>query len=432
MKRISFNKKVVWITGASSGIGASMAKQLNQQGATVVASARRAEKLENLKQSCINPEQLICVPLDVTKQESIEIAVAAVRDLGPLDLLIHNAGIAQKGLVTENQMAIDRSIMETNYFGTIALTKAVMPSFLEQGHGWFAVMSSFAGVMGIPGRSAYAASKHALHGFFESLKAEKLGCKLKVSFIIPGFINTQITAKGLRGDGSANGAVETSHRLGMTADSCARDTIRGLQKGKSRIPVGKFEVHLLKVNRLSPKLGHFIIRNHPMKRIRKAKSGIGRLFRFNFLPFIRSSAPLVALAFSILMLMQSCAVYHKDSISKEQASYSKAPLKIRMNGKNYKIQALKFNDSSTVAVAKTRSKLVKRHPELALKEVGKSTEIDLSDIPLDSIRQKDKLGSTLSTVVLVLLSAGAVVGAIAILNSIGSAIGPALVPLFTP
>ncbi|WP_228853466.1 SDR family NAD(P)-dependent oxidoreductase [Aegicerativicinus sediminis] len=280
MKTVDFKNKVVWITGASSGIGASLAIQLNQLGATIIASARRSEKLTELKKSCQYPNQFITLELDITDSNSIKTAINAVEGLKQLDLVIHNAGIAQKGMVIENEMEIDRQIMETNYFGTVAFTKAIMPKYLDQGHGWFAVVSSFAGVMGIPGRSAYAASKHALHGFFESLQAENMNCNLDVSFVIPGFINTEITAKGLCGNGKPFGRVETSHKLGMTADQCAKDTIKGLMKKRQRIVVGKFEVYLLSINRISPRLGRLIIKSHPMKRIRLLKKKITNIFNF--------------------------------------------------------------------------------------------------------------------------------------------------------
>ena len=272
MRTINFKDKVIWVTGASSGIGAELALQLNEKGAVVIASARRLDKLTALKNSCCNPENLHTVPLDITDETSIANAVKEVKDLARLDLLIHNAGIAQKGLVIENPMEIDRMIMETNYFGTVALTKAVMPIFMRQGHGWFAVMSSFGGVMGLPCRSAYAASKHALHGFFKSLEIEEMDCKMKVSYIIPGFINTEITAKGLQSNGAARGSVETSHKLGMSAQRCAADTIKGLEKRRNRIPIGKFEIHLLTIHSISPRLARWIIKNHPMRRIRKLQN----------------------------------------------------------------------------------------------------------------------------------------------------------------
>ena len=286
MKKIDLKDKVVWITGASSGIGASLAIQLNKLGAKVIASARRTEKLMELKNNCPNPQDLITLPLDITNPISIKNAIEKVKQLERLDLVIHNAGIAQKGLVIENEMEVDRKIMETNYFGTVAFTKSIMPIYLKQGYGWFAIVSSFAGVMGIPGRSAYAASKHALHGFFDSLKAENISCKLDVSFILPGFINTEITAKGLCGNGRPYGMVETSHRLGMSANQCANGIIKGLMKSKKRIVVGKIEVFLLTINRISPRWSQYIIKSHPMRKLRNLKSRVNNLFNFNLNPVI--------------------------------------------------------------------------------------------------------------------------------------------------
>ncbi|NJB71635.1 short-subunit dehydrogenase [Saonia flava] len=281
MKKLDLKDKTVWITGASSGIGESLAIQLNQMGAKVIASARRTEKLSELKKQSPNPHDLLTLPMDITNPNSIEKAVAQTKQLDRLDLVIHNSGISQKGLVIENEMEVDRKIMETNYFGTVALTKSIMPIFLEQGYGWFGVVSSFAGVMGIPGRSAYSASKHALHGFFNSLRAENMDCELNISFILPGFINTEITAKGLCGDGKPYGKVETSHQLGISASECADGIIKGLMKKNKRIVVGKkFELLMLTINRISPEWGHYIIKNHPMRRMRNVKSKINRTLYF--------------------------------------------------------------------------------------------------------------------------------------------------------
>jgi short-subunit dehydrogenase len=270
MKKFEFKGKHIWITGASSGIGSSLAKQMNALGAVVIVSARREEKLLHLKEECEHPENMIIIPLDITDQPSIEDAVRRVRQLKGLDLVVHNAGIAQKGRVIENDMEVDRRIMETNYFGTVALTKAIMPLFVEQGYGWFGVVSSFAGVLGIPSRSAYAASKHALHGFFESLKAESMSCKIDVSFIIPGFINTNITVKGLNGNGEPCGKLEKSHELGMSSDQCAQKMIEGFRKRRRCILVGRKEVILIYIHRIYPSLARRIIRSHPMKRWRRA------------------------------------------------------------------------------------------------------------------------------------------------------------------
>ena len=282
MKKFELNEKYIWITGASSGIGSSLARQMNAKGAIVIASARREERLLLLKMQCKYPENLITIPLDITEQSSIEKAVHKVEQLKRLDMMIHNAGIAQKGLVMENDMEVDRRIMETNYFGTVALTKAIMPIFMDQGHGWFSIVSSFGGVLGLPGRSAYAASKHALHGYFESLRAENMKCRIDVSFIIPGFINTNITVKGLNGNGKPCGKLETSHRLGMSSEQCALRMIEGFKKKQRCILVGKKEVILIHIHRISPSLARYIIRSHPMKKWRKFLSMVNNML--NFIP----------------------------------------------------------------------------------------------------------------------------------------------------
>lgn len=272
MPKVDFSDKTVWITGASSGIGAELAKQLNALGSFVVLSARRIEKLEAIQNDLKSSENSLIIELDLADSKSIKKAVAEVSKMKQLDLLIHNAGIAQKGLAIENPMEIDRCIMETNYFGTIELTKEVMPLFLKQKHGWMAVVSSIAGIVGVPGRSAYAASKHALHGFFESLRAECIDCELDITMIMPGFINTQITVKELKSDGTEYGEVERSHKLGMSAAECAEKIVRKLRKKRKNIIVGGFEVTSIYLQRFAPNLYDFLIKHHPMRRWQKLKA----------------------------------------------------------------------------------------------------------------------------------------------------------------
>lgn len=272
MARFDFSRKKIWITGASSGIGAELALQLNAIGAYVILSARRVDKLKELQKRLAFPENSEIHSLDLTKTESITRAVDTIKKKGRLDLLIHNAGIAQKGLAMDNPMEIDRSIMETNFFGTIHLTKEILPFLREQGAGWIAVVSSIAGIVGVPGRSAYAASKHALHGYFESLRAECFDCNLEISMIMPGFVNTQITVNELKSDGTAYGKIEQSHKAGLSSEECAKRIIRKLKKKRKNIIVGGFEITSIYVWRFSPNLYDFLIKNHPVRKWRKFKS----------------------------------------------------------------------------------------------------------------------------------------------------------------
>lgn len=271
MSKVDFANKKIWITGASSGIGAELAKQLNSLGAYIILSARRIEKLKATQDSLPFPDKSEILPLDLANSTSIKQAVAKVKELDELFLLIQNAGIAQKGLAIENPMEIDRCIMETNYFGTIELTKEILPLFQKQGHGWVAVVSSIAGIVGVPGRSAYAASKHALHGFFESLRAECFDCDLDISIIMPGFINTQITVKELTAEGTQYGRVEKSHKLGMSPKECAEKIVRKLRRKRKNIIVGGFEVTSIYLQRFAPNLYDYLIKHHPMRRWRKLK-----------------------------------------------------------------------------------------------------------------------------------------------------------------
>lgn len=275
MSKENFKGKKVWITGASSGIGEALAYQFAYLGAELILSARNKEKCNFVAEKCNKFTEANVIPLDITNHESIEQAVKQVEKSGPLFLMLHNAGIAQKGVVDENMMDIERRIMETNYFGTVALTKAVLPLFKKQKEGWFAVVTSIAGIMGVPGRSIYSASKHALHGFFESMRAEVFLDNIRISIIMPGFINTDITVRELKGDGQYYGELEKSHKLGMDVNRCAQIITRKLKKDRKNIIVGGFEITGVYLQRFAPGLYRRMIRNHPMKRWRAIKQSLG-------------------------------------------------------------------------------------------------------------------------------------------------------------
>lgn len=276
MSKVDFKGKTIWMVGASSGIGEAMVYEFDKAGANLIISSRREERLNEVKSKC-NCKNIHIIPLDLTNSSSIKFAIEEVKGL-TLDLVIMDAGIAQKGLVIENSIEVDRKIMETNYFGTVALTKAIMPIFLEQKHGWFGVVTSIAGMVGVPGRSSYSASKHALHGFFDSLRAEIYDTEIEVSLIMPGFINTHITVKELRGDGTTTyGKVEKSHKLGMSPEECARRIVKGLSKKKNNIIVGGFEILSVYIYRFTPEIYDIMIRSHPMKKWRQLLRFIGLL-----------------------------------------------------------------------------------------------------------------------------------------------------------
>ena len=208
---MSFRNKVIWITGASSGIGKALAIELSNQNALLIISARNKNSLEIVKKYCKNPKNVWIISLDLEKDTTFnEITQRAVNVFGRIDVLVNNGGISQRSLATETHISVDKKIMEVNYVVTIALTKALLPHFIENKKGHFAVTTSMVGLIGTPLRSSYAASKHALHGFFDSLRAEVYDDNIAVTLICPGFVSTNISINALTGDGTSQQKMDTA------------------------------------------------------------------------------------------------------------------------------------------------------------------------------------------------------------------------------
>lgn len=257
MARSRFEGKVVWITGASSGIGEALALQLAREGARLVVSARRRELLDALRGRCPRPEEVVVLPLDVADTErAAENVRAAIAAFGKVDVMVHNAGVGQRALIAETPLAEDRRIMEINYFGVVALTKALLPEMRARGGGHFVVVSSVTGYVGTPFRSAYAASKHALHGFFESLRTEGHREGIAVTMVCPGFVDTDIAIKAIEAAGgseaskSATRAKANAH--GITAEQCARAMADGIAKRPREVYVGGKEIAGIYLRRFAP------------------------------------------------------------------------------------------------------------------------------------------------------------------------------------
>lgn len=254
-----FKNQVVWITGASSGIGEALALQFAAESARLVLSARRRDELERVRKRCVEAglqaDQALVLPLDITDHEAMPAAVQAVRDaFGRIDLLINNAGISQRSKCVDTDMSVYRTILEVDVLGQIALTKAVLPVMLEQGSGHLAVTSSVAGKIGAPLRTGYCAAKHAMMGFFDALRAEVAADGLKVTTITPGYIRTNVSENALNGDGSRFGRMDQDIADGMDVDRCAAVILDGFRKGKPEIPVGEgMEMKALMMKRFFPK-----------------------------------------------------------------------------------------------------------------------------------------------------------------------------------
>jgi dehydrogenase/reductase SDR family member 7B len=194
-----------------------------------------------------------CVPFDLTDISGIEeIARQQLETFGRIDYLLNIGGISQRARIDETPLWLDRKIFEINYFGTIALTKAVLPSMIRQKSGHILATSSISGRFGFPLRSAYSASKQALHGFFETLYLENKKSNIKTSVIIPGRVNTSISYHALNADGKEHGQLDDGQAKGISPDKAAKIIIRGIEKNKREILVGKSELMLLHIRRYLP------------------------------------------------------------------------------------------------------------------------------------------------------------------------------------
>jgi dehydrogenase/reductase SDR family protein 7B len=249
-----FKNKVVWITGASSGIGEEMAIQLAQLGAKLILSARNAARLEEVR-STLQGEGHLVLPLDLEQSYGFADKVKKVVDyFGRIDVLVNNGGLSQRSTAAETTLDIDRRIMEINYFGNIALTKAVLPCMKEQKSGHFVVISSISGKFGFFLRSAYSASKHALHGFYESLLLEEEENGIAVSIICPGKINTNISLNALNGLGDAHGVMDHNQETGMSVQECVNQLLRAVETNKKEVCIGNKEILAVKIKNYFPGL----------------------------------------------------------------------------------------------------------------------------------------------------------------------------------
>src|ERR1700754_453329 len=235
-----FTNKVIWITGASSGIGEALAYSFSAEGAKLLLSSRRREELERVKKNCAHPEAVVVLPLDLVDIPSLEgKAAEAIAAFGQIDIMVHNGGISQRSLVVETGMDVQRKVMELDYFSYVALTKALLPHFLERKEGHFVVVSSVMGKIGTPMRSAYAAAKHALHGFFDCLRAEVAGDKIEVTILTPGYIRPNILLYALTNKAYGLGKPSENIDNGLSADRAARQIMKAIKRGAFEAYIGK-------------------------------------------------------------------------------------------------------------------------------------------------------------------------------------------------
>jgi dehydrogenase/reductase SDR family protein 7B len=259
---MDFKDKVILITGASSGIGRELALLFAKQQAKLILASRNTQVLKAVQALClVHTPYCQVLTMDMTNTEQVMTqANTAIFLYGRIDILINNAGVTQRSSIIDTPLAIDRHIMETNFFGPVALTKALLPQFLMQQSGHIVVISSMAGLYGYPQRSAYAASKHALQGFFETLQTEQPIPELYTTLVCPGRIKTPLSLSAVTATGAPHGQMDKGQLNGIPVATCARKIMQAILHKKKIILIAREEKWLLWIKRCIPALFYTIAR----------------------------------------------------------------------------------------------------------------------------------------------------------------------------
>ena len=254
---IDFHNKVVWITGASSGIGEASAYRFAQTGATLILTARQAEQLEQVAKKCkqLGAPKAKALPFDLSQPDQLErLASEAWEQFGRIDIFFSNAGISQRGTTVETDLSVIRRVMDLDYYAPVILTKALLPRMIAQGGGQLAVTTSIAGRFGFPMRCAYSSAKHALYGFFETIQAENYKDNIHVTIVCPGRVQTNISLHALESDGREHGQMDAGQAGGITSQQAAEKIVRAIYRRRLEVMVGGKELLMVHIKRFFPTL----------------------------------------------------------------------------------------------------------------------------------------------------------------------------------
>jgi dehydrogenase/reductase SDR family protein 7B len=256
---MKFYNKVVWITGASSGIGEALAYAFAAEGALLVLSARREEELQRVAKACGNAYVL---PFDMLSlSEHADRVQDVMNTYGRIDYLVLNAGVSQRSFVKDTEFDVYRRLFEVNFFSIVSLTQAVLPVFTAQKSGVFVPIASVAGRISTPRRAAYGATKHALIGFFDSVRAEGFNEGIRVTTILPGYIKTNISLHAMNEKGEAYGKMDPNQAKGLDPNFTAQKILQAVLVEKNEFFVGGFlEGFGLFVKRFFPSIMPFMLR----------------------------------------------------------------------------------------------------------------------------------------------------------------------------
>ncbi len=244
----------IWITGASSGIGEALAMQWASSGTRLILSGRNKEQLERVAGNCKQKgAEVHIIPFDLTRITEITDTVKKVQTLvSKIDILVNNGGISQRSLIIDTTPEVSRRIMETDFWGHAELSRQLLPFMIKTGGGTIVVISSLSGLFGFPQRSAYCAAKHALHGFFETLRLEHLKDNIKVTMVCPGRIKTNISYHALTSTGEEHGKMDKGQENGVTAGKCATKIDKAVKKHQKQVIIGKTDAIMPYLKRFTP------------------------------------------------------------------------------------------------------------------------------------------------------------------------------------
>jgi short-subunit dehydrogenase len=251
--------KVVWITGASSGIGEAMAVLAARRGAKLVLSARREVELERVRKLCPDPALVAVLPLDLAAFDAAGAARQAEACFGRVDVLVNNAGISQRSLFKDTGLEVYRRIMELDFFAPLALSRAVLPGMRQRGGGHFVMIGSVVSKVGVPMRTGYSAAKHALAGFTEAARGELWRDGVKFTLACPGFVQTQVSVNALEGGGQRHGVIDPGIAKGITAEDCATQIWRAVEREVEEVYIGR-ESRVIHLKRLLPGLASYMLK----------------------------------------------------------------------------------------------------------------------------------------------------------------------------
>jgi dehydrogenase/reductase SDR family member 7B len=253
---ISFRDRLVMVTGAASGIGRALSMELAREGAKLILADINTHELNKLKAECSELTSFCeAVSFDLSVADEVHLAAKKIqKEYGTPYLLINNGGISMRSTAVETPLEIDRKIMEIDFFSYIILTKTFLPAMIEKGEGFIAATSSLSGKFGFFLRSTYSAAKHAIQGYFETLRLELAQYGISVTIAYPGSIHTNISIHAIEKDGKQHGIMDPAQAKGMSAQTCAKHYLNAIRKRKPEVLIGGKELIMFHLKRFFPRL----------------------------------------------------------------------------------------------------------------------------------------------------------------------------------